>query len=66
MTTTEIITFLTREQAHQGITDVQLCKDIGVHKVTLWRVKTGVTAVTNKQIVDIAHRLGYSIELIKL
>lgn len=66
MTTPEIIEFLTREQARQAITDVNLCKEIGFSKTTLWRIKNGLVPVTNEQVNKIANTLGYKLTLHKI
>lgn len=66
MTTPEIIDFLNREQTRLKITDVQLCKDIGISKTTLWRIKNGLVPVTNNQVLQIANNLGFEITLQKI
>lgn len=63
MTTTEIIDFLNREQSRQGITDVQLLKKVGIHRSTLWRIKSGTTTATLDQIISIAGALGHTITI---
>lgn len=66
MTTPEIIEFLGKEQARQGIKDVAICEAVKINRSTLWRIKNNLTAVTNTQIVEIAKTLGFEVILNKI
>lgn len=63
MTTPEIIDFLSREQARQGISDVELLKKVQIHRSTLWRMRSGATPATLDQITAIAGALGHTITI---
>ena len=63
MTPTEIINYLNIDQSRQGITDVELLKNLKIHRTTLWRIKNGKVPATLEQITDIAHALGHTITI---
>jgi len=63
MTPTQIIQHLTAIQHDKGVSDDTLIKAMGVHRSTIWRIKTGKVPVTLQQTFDIARTLGIEIIL---
>lgn len=63
MTPNEIINYLNIDQSRQGITDVELLKNLKIHRTTLWRIKNGKVPATLEQITGIAHALGHTITI---
>ena len=63
MTPNEIIDYLDQEQTRQRVTDVELLKNLKIHRTTLWRIKNGKVPATLEQITGIAHALGHTITI---